>query len=127
MAQMERWVVDAMNVIGSRPDGWWKDRKRAMRDFAFALDQHARATQKDMTVVFDQDPGPLPDTAHIEIVIARRAGRNAADYEIERIVKDDPDPASLRIVTSDRRLIDEVTAVGATVVSSSRFRDELDR
>ncbi|MGB8503138.1 MAG: RNA-binding protein, partial [Mycobacterium sp.] len=25
-----RWIVDAMNVIGSRPDGWWKDRRRAM-------------------------------------------------------------------------------------------------
>ena len=22
----ERWVVDASNVIGSRPDGWWRDR-----------------------------------------------------------------------------------------------------
>ncbi|MGE5857760.1 MAG: RNA-binding protein, partial [Solirubrobacterales bacterium] len=25
-----RWLVDAMNVIGSRPDGWWKDRHAAM-------------------------------------------------------------------------------------------------
>ena len=23
--------VDAMNVIGSRPDGWWRDREGAMR------------------------------------------------------------------------------------------------
>jgi predicted RNA-binding protein with PIN domain len=79
-----------------------------------------------MTVVFDQDPGPLSDTVHLEVVVARRAGRNAADYEIERLVREDADPASLQVVTSDRRLIDEVTAAGATVVSSSRFRDELD-
>ena len=123
----ERWIVDAMNVIGSRPDGWWNDRRGAMRAFALAVDEQARATGKDTTVVFDQDPGPLPDTAHIEIVIARRAGRNAADYEIERLVDEDADPASLRVVTSDRRLIDEVRAAGATVVSSSRFREELDR
>jgi hypothetical protein len=51
----ERWVVDAMNVIGSRPDGWWKDRKRAMRDFAVAVNEHAQATTQAMTVVFDQD------------------------------------------------------------------------
>jgi predicted RNA-binding protein with PIN domain len=127
MAEMkERWIVDAMNVIGSRPDGWWKDRTRAMRDFAVALDRHAGATQKDMTVVFDQDPGPLPDAAHIEIVIARGSGRNAADYEIERLVQEDAAPGSLRVVTSDRRLIDEVRARGATVISSSRFREELD-
>ena len=26
----QRWIVDAMNVIGSRPDGWWKNRRGAM-------------------------------------------------------------------------------------------------
>jgi predicted RNA-binding protein with PIN domain len=123
----QRWIVDAMNVIGSRPDGWWKDRKRAMRDFAVAVDEHAGGTGRDITVVFDQDPGSLPGIAHIEIVVARGSGSNAADYEIERLVKENADPASLRVVTSDRRLIAEVTAAGATVVSSSRFRDELDR
>jgi hypothetical protein len=25
-----RWIVDAMNVIGTRPDGWWRDRHAAM-------------------------------------------------------------------------------------------------
>ncbi|MDQ3951432.1 MAG: NYN domain-containing protein [Actinomycetota bacterium] len=128
MAEMtERWIVDAMNVIGSRPDGWWNDRRGAMRAFALAVEQHARATGKDMTVVFDQDPGPLAAMDHVEIVVARRAGRNAGDYEIERLVNEDADPASLRVVTSDRRLIDEVRAAGAAVVSSSRFREELDR
>lgn len=77
-------------------------------------------------MVFDQDPGHLSVT-HIEVVVARRSGPNAADYEIERLVTDDADPASLRVVTSDRRLIEKITATGATVVSSGRFRDELDR
>ena len=124
-AMKQRWIVDAMNVIGSRPDGWWKDRIGAMRDLAIALERHGRETQKEITVVFDQDPGPLPDVPHIEVVVARSAGRNAADYEIERLVKEDLDPASLRVVTSDRRLIDEVRTAGAMVVSSSRFRDDL--
>ena len=26
-----RWFIDAMNVIGSRPDGWWRDREGAVR------------------------------------------------------------------------------------------------
>src|SRR6516165_1873324 len=26
-------VIDAANVIGSRPTGWWRDRPRAARDF----------------------------------------------------------------------------------------------
>jgi 8-oxo-dGTP diphosphatase len=25
------WVIDASNVIGSRPDGWWRDRAGATR------------------------------------------------------------------------------------------------
>src|SRR5262245_30869674 len=27
-----RWIVDGMNVIGSRPNAWWRDRPGAMRD-----------------------------------------------------------------------------------------------
>ena len=27
---MERLIVDGMNVLGSRPDGWWHDRPAAM-------------------------------------------------------------------------------------------------
>ncbi|MGE3286778.1 MAG: hypothetical protein AB7J32_11850 [Pseudonocardia sp.] len=32
-----RVVVDAANVIGSRPDGWWRDRAGAARRFAGEL------------------------------------------------------------------------------------------
>jgi predicted RNA-binding protein with PIN domain len=123
----ERWIVDAMNVIGSRPDGWWNDPDKAMREFASALDDHAGSTGKDITVVFDKDPGPLPETSHIEVVIARRRGRNAADYEIEQLVEVEEDPSHLRVVTSDRDLADKVRAAGAKVVSSGNFRHELDQ
>jgi hypothetical protein len=26
-----RWLVDGNNVMGSRPDGWWRDRPAAMQ------------------------------------------------------------------------------------------------
>ena len=121
-----RYIVDAMNVIGSRPDRWWNDPDRAMRMFAEKVEAHAATTGKDITVVFDKDPGRLPKTQHIEVVIARRRGRNAADYEIAQIVNDDNDPENLCVVTSDKRLIDEITQSGAKVISAGRFRDELD-
>jgi predicted RNA-binding protein with PIN domain len=123
----ERWIVDAMNVIGSRPDGWWNDPDAAMRDFAQTVDDHARSTGKDVTLVFDKDPGRLPKTKHAKVVIAHRRGRNAADYEIEQLVAGEDDPKRLRVVTSDRRLIDKVKAAGAKIVSSGSFRQELDR
>lgn len=123
----ERWIVDAMNVIGSRPDGWWKDRDAAMRDFAQLLDDHASNTGRQITVVFDSDPGSLPQTAHIEIVIARGRGRNAADDEIDRLVTEADDAADVRVVTSDRDLVEKVTRAGAGVMSSGMFRKELER
>ena len=122
----ERWIVDAMNVIGSRADGWWHDRDAAMREFARAVVAYAAATGKDITVVFDSDPGHAPETPHIEDVTARRRGPNVADHEIERLVMEDQDPTRLRVVTSDRVLVDTVTSAGARVVSSGTFRQEFD-
>ena len=122
----ERWIVDAMNVIGSRPDGWWNDPEKAMRDFTRLLDAHAGSTGKDITVVFDKDPGRLPETSHIDVVIARRRGRDAADYEIEQLVAGNEDPQRLKVVTSDRDLAGKVRGAGAKVVSSGTFRRELD-
>lgn len=122
---MTRWVVDAMNVIGSRPDRWWNDPKKAMRAMARLLDGFAARTGDELTVVFDTDPGPLQDTDHIEVVIARRKGRNAADYEIEQIVAADEDPSQLRVVTSDKRLVEKVAELGAKVTGSGRFRNQL--
>ena len=38
---MTRWVVNAMNVIGSRPDKWWNDPEKAMRRMAVTLNDFA--------------------------------------------------------------------------------------
>lgn len=121
----ERWIVDGMNVIGSRPDGWWRNRDAAMRAFVRVVDDHARAAGKDITVVFDSDPGPLPARTHIEVVIARQRGPNAADHEIERLVAVEEDPARVRVVTSDRALIAKVTGLGGQVVPANNFRSYL--
>jgi rRNA-processing protein FCF1 len=41
---MARWLVDGNNVMGSRPDGWWRDRRAAMQRVVNELDDRARAT-----------------------------------------------------------------------------------
>jgi len=122
-----RWIVDAMNVIGSRPDKWWNDPKKAMRNFAATVDDFAARTGHEVTVVFDTDPGPLEDVNNIQTVIARWRGRNAADHEIEHFVAADDDPATLRVVTSDKRLLEKVTALGAKVTNSGTFRAQIER
>ncbi len=44
---MERLVVDGMNVIGSRPDGWWRDRAAAARRLVGRLEALAEASGDD--------------------------------------------------------------------------------
>ena len=38
-----RWLVDGMNVIGTRPDGWWRDRDAAMLRLVDLLERWAAA------------------------------------------------------------------------------------
>ena len=40
---MTRWIVDGMNVIGSRPTGWWRDRPGAMRGLVASWTSSRRA------------------------------------------------------------------------------------
>src|SRR2546427_5458138 len=47
--QSVRWIVDGMNVIGSRPDGWWRDRGRAMTALADKLGQGATTEADEVT------------------------------------------------------------------------------
>jgi predicted RNA-binding protein with PIN domain len=126
--RVTRWLVDGMNVIGSRPDRWWNDPDRAVRRFIDELVSFADATGDDVVVVFDRRPRDVPPGAHgpIEVVFASRRGRNAADQEIVELVADDEAPATLTVVTSDRALADRVRQRGARVASAGSFRRRLD-
>lgn len=115
----ERWIVDGMNVIGSRPDGWWRDRPAAMRRLASEIARWAG--DREVTVVFDGKPFDL-DAEGVSVEFATRRGPNAADDDIVRMVGADPDPAGLRVVTSDHDLSRRVRELGAEVVSSGSFR-----
>lgn len=121
-----KWLIDAMNLIGARPDRWWNDPDKAMRQMADRLDGYARSTGDDVTIVFDKDPGALPRLERARVVIASWKGRNAADHEIEQMVAGDSAPSQLRVVTSDRKLADKVRSLGAHVVGSGSFRRKLD-
>jgi uncharacterized protein YaiI (UPF0178 family) len=121
-----RWLVDGMNVVGSRPDGWWRDRRAAMRRISALLAAFAAETGEPLTVVFDGRPFDLSATP-AEVVFAPSKGPDAADHEIVARVESDPDPGSLRVVTSDRRLAERVRSAGAEVVPAAAFRKRLER
>jgi predicted RNA-binding protein with PIN domain len=121
-----RWMVDAMNVIGTRPDGWWRDRHGAMVRLVENLERWATATGEEVTVVFERPPSAPIDSRIVGIASARTAGPNAADLEIVRRVREDPDPEKVRVVTSDHGLADQVRALGAEVEAAAPFRREIE-
>ena len=98
----------------------------AMRRLAQSLAAFAAETGEPLTVVFDGRPFDL-SAAPAKVEFATGRGRDAADHDIAAKVEADPDPSSLRVVTSDRALADRVRAAGAEVVGSGPFRDRLDR
>ena len=122
---MTRWLVDAMNVIGTRPDGWWRDRAGAVRRLLDELREFADGGEQ-VTVVLDSGPPELAGRdGPLEVVIAPRRGRNAADDEIARLLEADDDPASVRVVTSDGELAARARALGAAVEGAGAFRRRL--
>ena len=104
-------LVDGMNVIGSRPDGWWRDRRAAHR----ALVARLGALGEPVTVVFDGAPHPIEAPAGVDVAFAP-----VADDEIA--ARAGP---GVRVVTSDRGLIERVRAAGGDVEPAKPFRDRL--
>lgn len=121
-----RWYVDGMNVVGTRPDGWWRDRDAAMLRLVDLLERWAAAEGEDVVVVFERPPSPPIRSTVIEVAHAPRPRRDAADDEIMRRIRLEARPAAVRVVTSDRWLADQAGAIGAGVQGSEMFRAMLD-
>ena len=121
-----RWLVDGMNVIGTRPDNWWRDRDAAMLRLVDLLERWAAVEGEDVTVVFERAPRPRIRSTVIEIAHAPRPKPNAADDEIVRRLSQDRDPHQVLVVTSDRWLADRASAEGATVVGADSFRARIE-
>jgi predicted RNA-binding protein with PIN domain len=117
-----RWLVDGMNVIGTRPDGWWRDRDVAMLRLVDLLERWAAAGGEDVTVVFERPPRPPIRSSVIEVAHAPRPKANSADDEIVRRLRADAKPATVRVVTSDHWLADRAIAAGATIEGADSFR-----
>lgn len=121
-----RWLIDGMNVIGTRPDAWWKDRHAAMVRLVDLLERWVATSGEDVTVVFERPPSPPISSPVIEVAHAPRPRPDSADDEIIRRLREEPDPARVRVVTSDRWLADRVRATGATVEPADSFRSRIE-
>jgi predicted RNA-binding protein with PIN domain len=119
-----RWIVDAMNVIGSRPDGWWRNRRMAMVRLVEQLERWSSAEGRQVTVVFERPTSNRSSV--IKIAYAPKAAANSADDEILRQVRADDQPTEITVVTSDVALADRVRKLGASVYPAGEFRNLID-
>lgn len=110
-----------MNLIGSRPTGWWRDREGAMRELVEELEGFARESGEEVVVVFDGRPFEL-ESGEVDVRFASRGGRDAADDDIARLAGE-----GLRVVTSDRELGARVRERGAEVEGVRSFRRRVER
>jgi uncharacterized protein YaiI (UPF0178 family) len=119
-------VVDAMNVIGSRPDGWWRDRDRAIERLVERVDRWAEGGEERVTVMLEHEPRQELAARRVEVAWASAGGRDAADREILALLPGWLAEDEVVVVTSDRDLKAKAAAVGAAVLPSRPFRVELD-
>jgi predicted RNA-binding protein with PIN domain len=119
-------IVDGANVVGSRPDGWWRDRAGAAR----------RLQEQLLTAVLPYDEvvlvlegaakrgNPAGQDGRLRTVHALGSGDDAI---VEAVVEqvDVGDERSVTVVTADRALRDRVEAAGASSVSPAWLLDQL--
>jgi YacP-like NYN domain len=123
-------VVDGMNVIGSTPDGWWRDRPGATRRLLARLQRLAADTGQPVTLVLDGPAEPdLPEGGHdgVDVVYAARRGRNAGDDRLVELLATLASSPPVCAITSDRELAERARELGAAVHGTAALRAALDR
>lgn len=117
-------VVDAANVVGSVPDGWWRDRAGAAERLRDRLQTVAASGISGMpppleVVMVVEGPakgvGPVPG---VRVVAAIEAG----DDTVVDVVRTDGAGREVVVATADRELRDRVTALGARVIGPAALR-----
>jgi predicted RNA-binding protein with PIN domain len=119
-------LVDGNNVIGSVPDGWWRNRPGAVRKLVARLQRLAAVNGEPLHVVFDVPQPDLPEGEHDGVTVhyATRRGRDAADDRILELLEAGF-TESIEVVTSDRALADAARKLGATVVGAGTLLTRL--
>ena len=102
------WLIDGNNVMGARPDGWWRDRRAARERLVDQLDEWQRSNGDDAHVIFDgHEDRELTARSRpgLTIGFSGGTGRDSADDAIASVAANAAkDPGRLTVVTSDRGL-----------------------
>ncbi|MFJ8490317.1 NTP pyrophosphohydrolase [Streptomyces sp. NPDC094038] len=110
-------IVDGANVVGSRPDGWWRDRRGAaerLRDRLAERGLPGRPTPVELVLVVEGAARGVASVPGVRVESAPGSG----DDRIVELAAEDPGRPRL-VVTADRELRGRVTELGAEVIGPS--------
>ena len=122
-------VVDAANVIGATPNGWWKDRSGAAAQLGVSLAPLIASTLRDcdvdgvVTSVSVVVEGQAREAVLPETIDAVRAADSGDDALVATVAALTSRPRRLVVVTSDRELRDRVTRAtdGEALIRGARW------
>ena len=110
-------IVDAANVLGSKPDGWWRDRAGATARLRDGLAGIRTAGLPDLpgpvevVLVVEGRARDVPGVAGVRVERAPGSG----DDTIVALVAAEGTDRQVVVVTADRELRRRVIALGAAV------------
>lgn len=110
-------VIDAANVIGSRPTGWWRDRAGAARTFVEdvrAAVSSGRLAEPVVVVLEGKARGGVAAGRAGGVTVVHAEG--SGDDALVDVVRDAPGPGAVVLVTADRELRRRAEALGAEAV-----------
>lgn len=119
-------LIDAANVIGSRPDGWWRDRAGAAARFVARLDAlpgtelAGRVVDEVVVVLEGQARDGVPAGQHGPVRVVHAPG--SGDDTLAELCA----PGVL-LVTADRELTRRASAAGAETAPPGQLLDALGR
>jgi hypothetical protein len=115
-------IVDGANVVGSRPDGWWRDRAGAAERLHDAI--AAADLGYDLVVLVLEGAARRGRAAGVEgAVLTVHAAGSGDDTIVDQVrarASDGDDPA---VVTADRALRERVGIAGGSCVGPSWLLD----
>lgn len=118
-------MIDAANVIGSRPTGWWRDRAGAARAFVDqvrAAVNAGRIAQPVVVVLEGKARDGVPSSVADDVTILHADG--SGDDTLVQVVAD-ASGRMVTLVTADRELRRRAEALGADVVGPGWLLDRL--
>ncbi len=123
---MQLLIIDAANVVGSRPNGWWRDRAGAARALHDQLCA-AELLEDDIVLVLEgaaRSGQPEGRQGRVRTVHASGAGDDAiVDTVLQQM--DTGEGRCVTVVTADRALRGRVEASGAATVGPSWLLERL--